>query len=57
MAEIVSIQERMARTPRRTPPLQFGDAKILLFTGVRYERYGAAAHRPKTSGPKQAKKR
>lgn len=37
MAEIVRIQERLAKSGMRAPKAE-GAAKILLFTGARYER-------------------
>jgi hypothetical protein len=37
MADVIMIQERMPRSPRKHVKLQ-DDAKILLFTGIRYER-------------------
>lgn len=39
MAQVISIKDRLARTPRRSD-VEIGDAKILLFTGTRYERFG-----------------
>lgn len=39
MAQVISIKDRIARTPRRGEA-DIGDAKILLFTGIRYERFG-----------------
>ena len=54
MAQIIPLPERGSRPPRRVPkaPLQ---AKILLFTGVRYERLDFGSdHRPK-AGSKRAK--
>ncbi len=35
MAEIVKLEERLARQPKRRP--EHHEAVILLFTGVRYE--------------------
>lgn len=37
MADVIRIQERLPRGPRKSTR-QPADAKILLFTGVRYER-------------------
>ena len=37
MAEIVRIQERLAKSAMRAPKVE-GKGKILLFTGTRYER-------------------
>jgi len=59
MADIVRLADRRARMAER-PAEQFVDAKILLFTGVRYERYDRrepSAGQPKSGGPQRAKKR
>ena len=55
MADIIILRDRMPRTPRRarTEP---GQAKLLLFTGVRYEQRGTAFDRPDNSGSRHAKK-
>lgn len=37
MADVIRIQERMPRGPRKSVK-QTADATILLFTGIRYER-------------------
>ena len=55
MAEIVRIEERLALRPKRqTEPCE---ARILLFTGVRYERWSNVDDRPqkRTSGIKRKK--
>lgn len=44
MAQVISISERLARTPRRNEAL-VRDAQILFFTGIRYERFAAAPDR------------
>ncbi len=44
MAQVISISERMPRTPRRVDP-GVTDAQILLFTGIRYERFGQIPER------------
>ncbi|HEX8045547.1 hypothetical protein [Rhizobium sp.] len=53
MAKIISLSDRRSRSPRRAQKEPV-EAKILLFTGVRYERLDASSHRPGT-GPKRAK--
>jgi hypothetical protein len=56
MAEIVRLQDRLATQPKR--PGEPGEAKILLFTGVRYERWTSADDdRPqkRTGGVKRKK--
>ena len=53
MAKIISLSDRRSRLPRRAQKEPV-EAKILLFTGVRYERLDASSHRPGT-GPKRAK--
>lgn len=55
MADVVRISERLSRTPRKAPDGLMA-AKILLFTGVRYERKdnaGPAGKRPVTGGKKR----
>jgi hypothetical protein len=37
MADVIRLQERLPRGPRKSVHLPV-DAKILLFTGIRYER-------------------
>ena len=52
MAKIISLSDWRLRMPRaQKEPVE---AKILLFTGVRYEHLGTPTHRPGT-GPKRAK--
>ncbi|WFU09895.1 hypothetical protein QA646_03235 [Rhizobium sp. CB3090] len=53
MAEIISLLDRRSRLPLR-PQKEPVEAKILLFTGVRYERLDVSSHRPGT-GSKRAK--
>lgn len=55
MAEVVRLQERLDKQPKRlSEPCE---ARILLFTGVRYERWTDEGHRPetRTSGAKRKK--
>jgi hypothetical protein len=53
MAKVISLAEHMSQKPRRSPK-EAVEAKILLFTGVRYERMDFASNRRKT-GSKRAK--
>ena len=53
MAEIISLLDRRSRLPLRAQKEPV-EAKILLFTGVRYERLDVTSNRPGT-GPKRAK--
>jgi hypothetical protein len=55
MAEVVRLQERLDRQPKRVN--EPCEAKILLFTGVRYERWTDEDHRPikRSSGGKRKK--
>ncbi len=53
MAKIISLLDRRSRMPRRAPK-EPAEAKILLFTGVRYERLDFGSHNP-GRGPKQVK--
>lgn len=57
MAEVIRIEERLASRPKRqSEPCE---ATILLFTGVRYERWSNAGDRPqkRTGGVKRKKQR
>ncbi|QRM54700.1 hypothetical protein [Sinorhizobium sp. BG8] len=49
MAEVVILQERLARPARRQPAWHDVPAEILLFTGVRYERLTPAMMAQKAS--------
>ncbi len=51
MADIVHIRDRLDRLPRK-PQKSFQNAQILLFTGVRYERFDFA---PQTQQDAQQK--
>jgi hypothetical protein len=55
MADVIVLRDRTPRTPRR-PRAEPGDAKVLLFTGVRYEIRGIAFDSPDSNGSKHAKK-
>lgn len=55
MADVIILRDRMPRQPRR-PRSEPGEAKLLLFTGVRYEQRSTTLDRPDSSGPKHAKK-
>jgi hypothetical protein len=52
MAKIISLSDRRLRLPRaQKEPVE---ARILLFTGVRYEHLDTPTHRP-GAGPKRVK--
>jgi len=55
MAEVIRLQERLDKLPKRT--IEPREAKILLFTGVRYERWTDEDDRPvkHSSGAKRKK--
>jgi len=55
MAQVIRLDERLAKQPRR--PCEPCEAKILLFTGVRYERWTSNEDRPprRSSGGKRRK--
>lgn len=53
MADVVRLQEWMARMPRREPVRRDGPAQILLFTGVRYERLTPAMLSPRGKAVKR----
>jgi hypothetical protein len=55
MAEVIRLQERLAKQPRRASGSC--EAKVLLFTGVRYERWDdTSGHPAKRSNSAKAKK-
>ena len=51
MADVVRIQDRLSRMPRREGVWRETPAEILLFTGVRYERLTPATLPRKARGP------
>ena len=51
MADVVRIQDRLSRMPRREGAWRETPAEILLFTGVRYERLTPATLPRKARGP------
>mgnify|MGYP000712858981 CR=1 FL=1 len=55
MAQIIRIEDRIALRPKRHN--EACEAKILLFTGVRYERWNTSDDRPekRTGGIKRKK--
>ena len=55
MADVIRLQERLDKLPRR--PTEPCEAKILLFTGIRYERLTDERHTPETrsNGTKRKK--
>ncbi len=55
MAEIVSIGERLGQV-QRLPPAMPVNAKILFFTGIRYERLEDALNAPSGNNAANAKK-
>ncbi|MCB1447353.1 MAG: hypothetical protein KDJ87_16555 [Rhizobiaceae bacterium] len=55
MAEVIRLQERLDKMPRRH--IEPCEARILLFTGIRYERLTDENRRPETrsNGTKRKK--
>jgi len=53
MAKVISLAEHLSQKQRRSPKEPV-EAKILLFTGVRYERMDFAST-PRKSGSRRAK--
>jgi len=53
MAKVIPLPDLRSRSPRRAPKEPV-EAKILLFTGVRYERLDVTSGRP-GAGPKRVK--
>lgn len=52
MADVVRLQEWLAKTSKREPLRRDGPAQILLFTGVRYERLTPAMLSPRGKAAK-----
>ena len=55
MAHVIRLEERLAKQPKR--PSEPCEAKILLFTGVRYERWSTIDDQPqkRSTGGKRKK--
>lgn len=55
MADVIRLQDRLGKVPRR--PVEPCEARILLFTGIRYERLTGEGGRPQTrsNGTKRKK--
>ncbi|WP_426228585.1 hypothetical protein [Pararhizobium sp. DWP3-4] len=59
MADVIRLEERLVRAPPKPSmgPVAPGNAVILLFTGIRYERLdGHPGHVPAKKTPGSAKK-
>ena len=59
MATVIFMKDRAppkARQSERDPNMQSGGAKVLLFTGVRYERYQPDIKPRPTSSPRARKR-
>lgn len=55
MADVIRMQDRKVKRPRRRP-LPAGSAKVLFFTGIRYERLDGRGPQPGTPTGRQIKK-
>jgi hypothetical protein len=55
MADVIRLQDRLDKLPKR--PVEPCEARILLFTGIRYERLTGGRDRPETrsNGTKRKK--
>lgn len=53
MANVIRLQERLDKLPRR--PIEPCEAKILLFTGIRYERLTDERPATRSNGTKRKK--
>ncbi|OCP00858.1 hypothetical protein BC374_28690 [Ensifer sp. LC13] len=56
MADVIRIQDRKVRIPPRRPPAISGGAKVLLFTGIRYERLDGRDPQPTAPDGRRIKK-
>ncbi|MDW9373242.1 hypothetical protein GOC57_01010 [Sinorhizobium meliloti] len=55
MADVIRMQDRIVKRPRRRP-VGKGGAKVLFFTGIRYERLDGRGPQPTAPAGRQAKK-
>ncbi|WP_172901109.1 hypothetical protein [Sinorhizobium sojae] len=55
MADVIRMQDCKVKRPRRRPVVP-GSAKVLFFTGIRYERLDGRGPQPNAPTGKQAKK-
>ncbi|PST26535.1 hypothetical protein C7U60_05445 [Mesorhizobium plurifarium] len=55
MADVIRMQDRIVKRPRRRP-VATGSAKVLFFTGIRYERLDGRGPQPTAPAGRQAKK-
>lgn len=55
MADVIRMQDRKRNRPRRHP-VTSGTAKVLFFTGIRYERLDGRGPQPNAPTGKAAKK-
>ncbi|UWU08778.1 hypothetical protein [Sinorhizobium medicae] len=56
MADVIRMQDRIVKRPERRPVAK-GGAKVLFFTGIRYERLDGRGPQPTAPVDRQAKKR
>jgi hypothetical protein len=55
MADVIRMQDRKVKVPRRRP-VTSGSAKVLFFTGIRYERLDGRGSQPNAPTGKQVNK-
>ncbi|WP_139015618.1 hypothetical protein [Ensifer aridi] len=55
MADVIRMQDRKPKRPRRRP-VTTGGAKVLFFTGIRYERLDGRGPQPTAPTDRQVKK-
>ncbi|ASY55697.1 MULTISPECIES: hypothetical protein [Sinorhizobium] len=55
MADVIRLQDRKVKMPRRRP-VTAGSAKVLFFTGIRYERLDGRGPQPSAPTGRQVKK-
>ncbi|MCA1489711.1 hypothetical protein [Sinorhizobium alkalisoli] len=55
MADVIRMEDRKVKRPRRRP-VTSGSAKVLFFTGIRYERLDGRGPQPSAPAGKHAKK-
>ena len=55
MADVIRLQDRKVKIPRKRP-VTAGGAKVLFFTGIRYERLDGRGPQPSAPTGRQVKK-
>ena len=56
MADVIRMQDREVKRPRRRLPVAAGGAKVLFFTGIRHERLDGRGPQPSAPAGRRIKK-